>query len=171
MIARLLLERGASAEAVWKEGGTPLHQAARSGNVNVAQILLQNGAEKDAMTSRGETPLYVAAARGHVSVIRFLYKQGAAVDTPSKEDWSPLHAACYYRQPCAVEELLQYHADIAWRLRPGGWTLLHKAAARGFVDIAEILLRHGAPAQTRSQHRRTSRQWLDGHVPRRSWRP
>ena len=51
---------------------------------------------------------------------------------------------CYYSQPAAVEELLQDHADIGWRLRPGGWTPLHKAATRGLVDVAKVLARHGA---------------------------
>jgi ankyrin repeat protein len=47
-VASLLLEHGASLTATTKKGFTPLHLAAKYGNLNVAKLLLQKDAPVDA---------------------------------------------------------------------------------------------------------------------------
>ena len=43
---------------------TPLHMAARSGNVQVAQLLVSHGAEVNALNLDDLTPLVIAAQEG-----------------------------------------------------------------------------------------------------------
>jgi hypothetical protein len=63
-------------------GWTPLHEAARTGNLNVLELLLQRGADVNERTgeySNGASPLYFAAEyHGNTSdVVDFLQKRGA----------------------------------------------------------------------------------------------
>ena len=43
---------------------TPLHNAAKQGNVQAVQILLDRGAKADAVNVDGETPMHLAAENG-----------------------------------------------------------------------------------------------------------
>src|SRR5262249_44793477 len=57
-VARMLLAAGATADiANGPTRGTPLHQAARRGNISVAEALLDHGATIDAPDAKGQTPL------------------------------------------------------------------------------------------------------------------
>ncbi len=57
----LLVERGADPNALGPGGDTPLHRAARLGQVSGAASLLSHGARPDVRNDRGETPALLAA--------------------------------------------------------------------------------------------------------------
>ncbi|VAI86782.1 unnamed protein product [Triticum turgidum subsp. durum] len=69
-----------SKDSPGKRGDTPLHLAARAGNVsNVQRILAESGRELvGELAARpnqdGETALYVAADKGHTEVVREILK-------------------------------------------------------------------------------------------------
>ena len=54
------------------KGDTPLHMAARNGNVDIAKMLLDAGADKEAKTPDGRTPYNVATARFKTAVAALL---------------------------------------------------------------------------------------------------
>lgn len=54
---KLLLERGANANAPVRDGSTPLHTAAFFGEAEIAQVLLDNGADVSIKNSYGQTPV------------------------------------------------------------------------------------------------------------------
>jgi ankyrin repeat protein len=64
-IARLLLDAGADLEAKNDSGATPLHQAANSGNAELAALLLARGAQVNPRDKWYNTPL-LYAEDGHV---------------------------------------------------------------------------------------------------------
>jgi ankyrin len=59
---------------------TPLHLAARFGQVKAAEVLLAKGADANAETTSGERPLHLAAAHGHAAMIELLIEHKAKVN-------------------------------------------------------------------------------------------
>lgn len=84
-MAALLLDRGASVDAVDFAGFSALHKAAGSGSVSTAALLIARGAAIDPRTRQHElTPLHVAAKNGRFAVARLLLAKGASVSSTSR---------------------------------------------------------------------------------------
>jgi ankyrin repeat protein len=68
---------------------TPLHQAARRGDVKEAKKLIKAGAD---LTARDEhlrsTPLAWAAKYGQLQMVQFLLKNGAPTSLPDDPSWA-----------------------------------------------------------------------------------
>src|SRR5262245_3718256 len=93
-VARVLLSAGATADITsGPTRGTPLHQAARHGNVSVAQALLDHGATIDARDAKGETPLRRAVNCRQVEVVRLLVRRGADPRAADRRGATPASAA------------------------------------------------------------------------------
>jgi ankyrin repeat protein len=73
-IVRLLLEAGADPNAKSREGGTPLHTAAFTGDLEIAELLLAYGADPTAADPKSLTPLDVARDRKNVEVAALLHR-------------------------------------------------------------------------------------------------
>ena len=71
-VAGILLEHHASQTATTKKGFTPLHLAAKYGNLKVTRLLLHKEAPVDAEGKNGVTPLHVAAHYDHQNVAQLL---------------------------------------------------------------------------------------------------
>ncbi|KAL5848861.1 hypothetical protein ACOSQ4_006874 [Xanthoceras sorbifolium] len=71
-VAKTLLELGANANAYrpGRQGGTPLHHAAKRGLENTVKLLLSYGANALVMNDDCQTPLEVARAKGYTNVVR-----------------------------------------------------------------------------------------------------
>lgn len=69
---------------VLQEQQTPLHIAARLGNVDNVVLLLQHGASPDATTKDLYTPLHIAAKEGHEEVVAALLEHGASQNLTTK---------------------------------------------------------------------------------------
>jgi ankyrin repeat protein len=87
---------------------SPLHDAARRGDVRKAKALLKAGADLNARDEHNRsTPLAWAAKFGHLKMVKFLLKRGAAKRLSDDPDWAtPLAWA-----------LKRGHAEIAKLLR------------------------------------------------------
>jgi uncharacterized protein len=67
---RLLLDRGADANARQQLGYTALHTAAQLGDEGIAELLLAHGADPGAAGDDGKTPADLAAAHGHPGIVK-----------------------------------------------------------------------------------------------------
>jgi ankyrin repeat protein len=110
--------------------------------------LLAAGADPNARDEEGWRPLHVAVAHAQgpagLAVLRVLVERGAdvnATDANGKE--APIATACDPPNPAAARLLLEAGADPEVN-RADGETPLLLAAASRHVELAELLLRHGA---------------------------
>jgi len=71
-----------------QEHQTPLHIAARLGNVDNVVLLLQHGAKPDAVTKDLYTPLHIAAKEGHEEVASVLLEHDANLNLTTKVGWT-----------------------------------------------------------------------------------
>ena len=148
-MAKLLLEKGADAEAAQTDGATALMCAAVGGHEAVAQLLLQHGADVAAARNDGFTALMCAAEGGHETVAQLLLQHGADVAAARNDGFTALMSAAEGGHEAIAQLLLQHGADVAAAKNDGG-TALMLAALGGHEAVAQLLLQHGADAAAAS---------------------
>jgi ankyrin repeat protein len=166
-VVRLLLDRGADANAGMDRESTPLCGAARAGHEAVVRLLLDRGADvnaktgwrheavvrllldhgayTNARTDREITPLSEAARGGHEAVVRLLLDSGADANTRTDWEITPLSEAAREGHEAVVRLLLDRGADVNARTGCGS-TSLSKAARGGHEAVVRLLLDRGADA-------------------------
>ena len=144
-IVELLLAKGADANAVDKDGETPLYAATSEfrGHKRVAELLIAKGANVNATNKDGRTPLHEVAQRGNKGFVELLLAKGANVKAGDKKDWTPLHAAAGRGHKDVAELLIATGANVHAKDKWGG-TPLHAAAGHGHKGVAELLIAKGA---------------------------
>ena len=90
---RLLLSHGANIHQKANDGFTPLHVAARLGNVETVQRLMDAGADIEAQDARGMTPLLVASSELNKETVEALIHYQARVNVRDKGNHTPLDVA------------------------------------------------------------------------------
>jgi len=104
---------------------TPLHMAARRGNVEVAEALLDSGAAIDPRDSSGDTPLHRAVNCNQPKVARLLLARGADIHSIGSKGLTPLAAARTHALRTALQSGRSSPSGCALRNRP-----LHRAGSR-----------------------------------------
>lgn len=72
MVAKMLLEAGASINVVQMSRATPLHSAAHNGNIELLIVLLEAGADVNARMEDGKTPADKAFEKGFLEIAKIL---------------------------------------------------------------------------------------------------
>jgi truncated hemoglobin YjbI len=88
---------------------TPLHMAARRGNLEIAEVLLACGADIEARDSVGDTPLRRAVNCNQVELASLLVARGANVVSKGSKGATPILAA----RSAAMKKLLQSAVDVS----------------------------------------------------------
>lgn len=149
------------------DGGTsPLHAAAKAGDVAAVRRLLASCADPNAADDTGRTALHEAAVQGSAEVIRLLRDAGArlhawaVIDMKSRDEWgTPVHFAAEHGKAEALKALLiGGDVDLETLYR---WvddeqigtasTALHFAAQHDHAAAIEVLLAAGAALETRGR--------------------
>lgn len=154
--ARLLMDRGADVNAQSKLGRTPLMVAASvAGNWSTVKLLLAKGARVDVKDNVEPIPvvpvgggkgtaLIDACRTGDLETVRMLLDAGAEVNATDSRNGSALSEAVMYGRRELVKLLLAKGADPTGRVTALKFPYLTLAAMRGDVEIARMLLKHGA---------------------------
>lgn len=140
---------GADPNAMPLDGSTtPLHNAARNGNVEMIQALIQAGADVNLTTSSPDllnlAPLHEAAFAGNVEAIRTLIAAGADINY-YPADSSPttaLRLAALAGQKDAVRELLALGASATGDI--GKNALIDARNVAQDFEIEQMLINAGA---------------------------
>lgn len=103
LIAEFLLDEGADPNTRGFECETPLHAAARWGNMGMACVLLGYGADVNARDERGRTPLHRAVQYGRSKAALLFLLCGSY--TSSLDDWG--------RRPCEPPRSSKYQNRVS----------------------------------------------------------
>ncbi|KAF7704913.1 protein phosphatase 1 regulatory subunit 16A [Silurus meridionalis] len=169
---RELLKRGVSPDLFNEDGLTALHQCCIDDFVEVVRCLLESGANVNACDSELWTPLHAAATCGHTGLVQILVKAGADLlavnadgnmpyDLCEDEATLELIEVAMSEQGITQEQIDECRAakervmltDVQALIDRGdnlnakdqhGATLLHVAAANGYLSVGEVLLERRA---------------------------
>lgn len=134
---------------------SPLHEAARCGDLAQVAALLRDGADIEGYNSHGWTPLMSASLHGQVDLARLLLDHGADLHAVNGEGKSAIHYAAMRGGPDTVRLLVRFGAEVNARASFGGYAPLHLAAAhcnREIVqDTCAALLAAGADVDARNK--------------------
>ncbi|KAG5836537.1 hypothetical protein ANANG_G00256360 [Anguilla anguilla] len=138
-MVKILLNRGASVNAQDNELWTPLHAAATCGHAGLVKILISHGADLLAVNSDGNMPYDLCEDDPTLDII----ETAMANRGITQEMINETRASVERRMLGDIQALLRDNEDVNLQDSQGA-TLLHVAAANGYVQAAELLLEGGA---------------------------
>jgi hypothetical protein len=151
IVAKLLSPpHSVSPGTAWEYGfnQTPLHVAAKAGNIECARLLLEAGAYPDASWDQeGYTPLHLAAMNKDLEMVKLLLDHGAPIDSTFGADGcseNALHHACAEGDLALATLLLERGAGLERHGHYG--TPLAFAVCTRRLEIVNLLLAKGADA-------------------------
>jgi ankyrin repeat protein/HEAT repeat protein len=133
-----------------KDGDTPLHLAAYTGNIDKAEELIKSGAEINQKNKFGVAPLHKAADKGHTKMVELLIEKGAEINLKNDFGATPLHRAAFEGHIEVAKLLVDKGADIN-KKSDHNMTLLHWAAHNGHIDVAKLLIDGGADVSAKNK--------------------
>jgi ankyrin repeat protein len=147
--ARLLLVKGANANALDRQRYDVVTIAAVADDVPTLKLVLEGGASAKNVTSPYDgTALIAAAHLGHVEVVQVLIKAGAPLDHVNNLTWTALMESIVLgdggkRHTETLRALVQAGANVNIPDRAGTTPLAH-ARGRGYKEMVAILEKAGA---------------------------
>jgi ankyrin repeat protein len=138
-VVKLLLGRGADAGIKDRAGFSPVENAIRQHQPEIARILLDHAKDHELANHL----LEVAVSRGHADTVRMLLDAGADVDARSSSGSTALYDAALKGDGAIVSLLVNRGADLNAIEATSGTTPLYAAAAFGRQEAVVILLLAG----------------------------
>ncbi len=75
------------------DGATPLHRAARAGDLTAVRLFLEYEADINAQATDGATALHSAVEMGDAATVKLLLEYGATVEAQDEDGMTALHLA------------------------------------------------------------------------------
>ncbi len=122
----------------------PIHDAAKSGDLDQVQLLIVQGADVNKKATRDETPLIIASLAGNGEIVNYLLQRGANINARNASGMTSLHAAAYAGHSDIVSLLVAKGADINDASNHFVVTPLHLASEESNTGTVQTLLNLGA---------------------------
>jgi ankyrin repeat protein len=151
---QILIEKGASVNAVAASKETPLHSASERGNSEIVALLIQKGASVNALKTHNETPLHLASEHGNSEIVALLIEKGASVNALKTNKETPLHLASKRGDFKTVTLLIEKGASVN-ALKTNKETPLHLASRFENLETVELLIAQGASVNTLKTNKET----------------
>jgi ankyrin repeat protein len=158
---KVVLRRGVEVDSVCAQGpwgwkNTPLHYAARYGNLDAVMLLLEFGADIRKTNRDGHTPLHLAAEAGEIQVVRLLVERWPenikAKSSYGSYEQTPLHRAAEKGRTEVVKLLVERWPEGIRVKNSNGGTPLHLAAFAGEIEVVKFLV-EGWPENIKEKNR------------------
>lgn len=149
------LDNGIDVNERSQDNLTPLHWATVRGNTELVRLLLEKGADVNIVDDHLNTPLSRAVGSNDLESVRMLIEHGAEINVVDENGLSLVMRAVNTGSVEIVELLLANKAKVDNRENHYSQTELHRAAVKGYGDIAKMLIEAGADinAEDRDNHR------------------
>ena len=161
-VANLLHSHGAVVDVRGDRGRTPLYSASRDGLVDIIRWLPNHGAAVSVPRDDGWTPLHGAAGCMRGEAVRLLLDHNADVNSRNQTGRTPLCETIFDRVSSqegravdVVRRMLEHGADPNASCDHNRSTLLHEALHHGWLEVAQLLLSHGAKADGKNEEGKT----------------
>ncbi|XP_076684261.1 uncharacterized protein LOC143377154 [Andrena cerasifolii] len=141
-IVEHLLKYGANVYSASENGQTPLYFAVGNGHKKIVKLLLERGAYVDGKDKNDKTILHLAVQYGSPIIVKRILKQCPNLN--DKSNSSVLNAAV---QGYGVgrREIVKNLLEYGFTVNPeDGFSFMHPAIEKGYVELVEELLEHGA---------------------------
>ncbi|XP_065282386.1 transient receptor potential cation channel subfamily A member 1 homolog [Dermacentor albipictus] len=157
-MCQLLMDHGAATDVLADGNKTPLFLAATNDRPLIVAFLLDEGAGIEDRDVEGNSPLLGAVDSGSVEVVRLLLDRGADIESRNNDDRNVLHMAVLSKNEDVLQVLLNVKGSeqLINRKDCDGDTPLHHAARNAFLDIVQVLLKHGARASAKNSSEETT---------------
>ena len=129
-------------------GRTPLHSAAKGGQLATVEFLGQRGSNVNADDRNGCRPLHLALMNGHVDIAKLLVQDFRASE--SKTDYAGKTPAQYFDHPPLALWMLKFETREGDRDEKGNTALIH-AATQGHLSSVRYLLRRNADVSAKNK--------------------
>ena len=148
---KTLLDNGTDVKAKTLDGETAIHWATAESHVKVVQLLLDQNPHVISIDNDGRTALHWATIRCNEALVKLLatHREGSFLPVRDAYGWTALYLAVRMAEwngdasKAIAQTLLREHSDPDIQICSGK-TALHDAAAFDLVDLAQLLLQHGA---------------------------
>lgn len=149
----ILLEHHASVSNDSKANETPIGLAIENGHTAVVRALLAHDQSLEKHCGR---PLVQAARRGSIEMVKYLCERRVLMSYEDFLGQTALQKACISGRAGLVEYLLVEGAIPVDHKDKSQRTGLYFAAERGFLDVVDCLLRHGADKNSLDRRNETA---------------
>ncbi|MCD7454258.1 hypothetical protein HAX54_024141 [Datura stramonium] len=145
------VEKKRGKESPGKRGDSPLHLAARAGNLGKVKELVQKFDNNNSkgikellslQNQQGETALYIAAENGHTLVVAEILKHLdlQVASLVANNGYDAFQVAAKQGHLEVLKELLHSFPNLVMATDSSNSTALHTAVAQGHVDVVNLLL-------------------------------
>ncbi|XP_055387350.1 serine/threonine-protein phosphatase 6 regulatory ankyrin repeat subunit A isoform X6 [Condylostylus longicornis] len=173
--ALMLLKSGAGPNLTTDDGWTPVHVAAKNGNLATLMLLLEDKGDPLSKSNIGETPLHLACRNCHPEIVKHLIdtvKETRGAEMASKyinklndEGATALHYACQITKEDVkipesdkqiVKTLIENGADVSVQTKAANETAFHFCAVAGNNDVLTEMISHMNPTDIQKALNRQS---------------
>jgi ankyrin repeat protein len=148
---RSLLNGGADVNARQPDGATALAWAVHRNDPQTADLLIGAGADLSLANDYGVTPLSLACLNGSAPMVEKLLKAGANPNSAMHTGETALMTCARTGNPAAVNALLTGKVEIDAKEKRREQTALMLAIEQKHLEVARVLIEHGANVRARSK--------------------
>jgi ankyrin repeat protein len=155
-LTKVLLEKGAAADAKRGDNITPLMIVSGNGQTEIARTLLAKVNNLNAKDADGQTALTFAARFGRVETGRMLIEKGAEVNAADKEGFTPLMHAAANAHAEFAQMLIEKGANVNVRDKKGRTPVIIATRYGREPKIVKMLVAKGADPNAKDNNGRTA---------------
>lgn len=122
---------------------TLLHVTVHRKQEDITRLLLRYGAKVNIRDERGNSVLHVSIRKGNENIVALLLNKGANIEMTQARGLTALQVACNRNLIKIAVVLVEHGADINVKCRSRQNTPLMHCIKKGYIELAEILLKYG----------------------------